>query len=378
MALITAALALCIFVIQCDARSREAPRVCSFSQLPQTDVCTSNTNANTRSTGGVADSCEEFCKEAIAPENYQDATCETRENGRQECVCHANCAVSGSWGDPNYFTFRGTPFSYHGRCTHTLLKTTPATKRSATTFEIAHKATPLDDTVTAVGTILINIPTWKLTLELTRNLTVNGKAEALPYHFLRQNGQSRIQLDVVEKPGFGLEVRTSFGLVFQRETGWGANDNIYIYIPKSVALAGNTVGLLGKWDDRYSSYLTDANGTRRYRYRSSDMASYGDSFCLDKPEEPKTERRRTIKRVHKVVDCTSNATKSALMDTCNQSLTAQFSKCLQAIDLEQVIKECRTDVCFARTPQDETNAPCNAAKAWAHLCADTVVKCEKQ
>jgi len=376
MALITAALALCLFVIQGDARSREAPRRCSFSHLPQTNVC--NTR-RTRATGEAGGSCEDLCKMAITPESYQDATCEMRNNGKKECVCHANCAVAGSWGDPNYFTFSGTPFSYHGRCTHTLIQTTEATKRMATAFAIAHKATPLDDTVTAVGTVLISIPTWKIILEISRNLTVNGKPQELPYHLLRGKGQSRIQLDVVEKPGFGLDVRTSFGLVFQREFGFGTNDNIYVYIPKSVALAGNTEGLLGKWDDTYDSYLSDANGTKRYRYDSSDMAKFGDSFCLDQPaEEPKTERRRTIKRVHKVVDCNSNATKSALMDKCNQTLTAQFSKCLKAIDLDQVIKECRTDVCFAKTPQDETNAPCNAAKAWAHLCADTVVKCDNQ
>jgi len=310
-----------------------------------------------------------------------------RAEGTRECICSVKCVTAVIYGDPHIISFDGARFTYHGTCELLALK--PISQpMDIPTFSLHVVNQPETGRVNDVAypkTAKLSLPDWGVTVTIQvkeMTLEVNGVPASPSYWYTRVDHHkvNFIRVNKVEDQESGKRqffVTTSFGFGLLIE-----GKDLFVHMPRHPLLFGNTVGILGRWDDDASNDMTDSTGVKRLR---NQITEFGNSYCVDQQGIMSADQYRAIDEQHrrKMEQCKSE--KGSQMEKFCEGLLhvkietglcghAQGNK-MNAWDAAKAYDDCASDMCYAHEG-GERDAACGVIQAYDVACgAHGVLTC---
>ncbi|XP_076592712.1 mucin-5B-like [Chaetodon auriga] len=238
--------------------------------------------------------------------------------------------VCVTWGNSHWKTFDGDLFQLPSTCNHVMVK---HCEDSLDTFSINVRRKMVNH-ITTISNIIIGVPGFQVELSNT-SLTVNGKAESLPY----------VTFDMTVKgTNYSITVEAKLGF---RAT-WNLDDALDVEV--SDKYQNHLCGLCGNFDGISDEFIKDGVPLSVRDYAETYKANGPTESCEDPVFNP-------------VLNCGNK-------QVCDQIFTsAPFSSCQTVVDVELFRKACIYDMCNSKNNSD--SSLCQTVSAFSRQCAQT-------
>ncbi|XP_077175195.1 mucin-2-like [Paroedura picta] len=256
-----------------------------------------------------------------------------------ECDCYCT-----GWGDPHYYTFDGTYYSYQGNCTYTLVEEINKRVDNFGVYIDNYHCDPREP-VSCPRTLFVRHETQEVRITTVREVPmkvqvlVNGQTVALPYQKYGLKVYESGVNQVVEIPELKMNV-TYNGMAFT------------IRLPYKL-FGNNTQGQCGTCTNNTADDCMLRNGSL-----ASRCEVMADDWIVNDPSKP-----QCLPLLPPPTVPTASPCKPSLL--C-ELLKSVFEKCHETVDPHHYYEACSFDSC--RIPG--RNIECATLQIYAATCAD--------